>query len=99
MIPYSRQKKFSNKDIQAEKRVLKSNFLTQGKTAEIEKNMKFVKAKFGVASSSATSSLHLSCLALGLKAKRKFWTVANSFAASANCARYCGANVDFVYKP
>ena len=97
MIPYSRQK-ITNKDILAVKRVLKSNFLTQGKTVEIfeKKICKFVKAKFGVASSSATSSLHLSCLALGLKEKENLWTVANSFVASANCARYCGANVDFV---
>ena len=73
MIPYSRQK-ITNKDILAVKRVLKSNFLTQGKTVEIfeKKICKFVKANFGVASSSATSSLHLSCLALGLKAKENF---------------------------
>ena len=96
MIPYSRQK-ITNKDILAVKRVLKSNFLTQGKTVEIfEKNMQICKAKFGVASSSATSSLHLSCLALFKRKKENLWTVANSFVASANCARYCGANVDFV---
>ncbi len=97
MIPYSRQK-ITNKDILSVKRVLKSNFLTQGKTVEIfeKKICKFVKAKFGVANSSATSSLHLGCLALDLKPKENLWTVANSFVASANCARYCGANVDFV---
>lgn len=97
MIPYSRQK-ITNNDILAVKKILKSNFLTQGKTVEIfeKKICKLVKAKFGIASSSATSSLHIACLALDLKSNENLWTVANSFVASANCARYCGASVDFV---
>ncbi len=97
MIPYSKQK-ITNKDIHSVNKVLKSNFITQGKTIEIfeKKICNFVKAKFGVASNSATSSLHIACLALDLKSNDILWTVANSFVASANCARYCGATVDFV---
>ena len=97
MIPYSRQK-ISSKDISAVNKVLKSDYLTQGKTIEkIEKKIcKLVKSKYGVASNSATSSLHIGCIALGLKPNQNLWTVGNSFVASANCGRYCGANVDFV---
>ena len=97
MIPYSRQKIIS-KDISAVNKVLKSDYLTQGKTIEKfeEKICKLVKAKYGVASNSATSSLHIGCIALGLKPNQNLWTVGNSFVASANCGRYCGANVDFV---
>ena len=97
MIPYSRQK-ISSKDISAVNKVLKSDYLTQGKTIEkFEKKIcKLVKSKYGVASNSATSSLHIGCIALGLKPNQNLWTVGNSFVASANCGRYCGANVDFV---
>ncbi len=97
MIPYSRQK-ISSKDISAVNKVLKSDYLTQGKTiATFEKKIcSLVGAKFGVANNSATSSLHIACIALGLKPNQYLWTVGNSFVASANCGRYCGANVDFV---
>lgn len=97
MIPYSRQS-ISSKDISEVKKVLKSNFLTQGKN--VEKFEKFISkisnAKFGVAVSSASSALHLACLALGIKKGDRVWTVPNTFVASANCAINCGAHIDFV---
>ena len=72
MIPYSRQS-ISRKDISEVKKVLKSNFLTQGKNVEkFEKLIsKISNAKFGVAVSSASSALHLACLALGIKKRRQ----------------------------
>ena len=96
-IPYSRQK-ITSKDVSAVTKILKSDFLTQGRTIEIfEKEIcKKVKAKYGVAANSGTSALHIGCLALGLKSKDYLWTVGNSFVASANCGRYCGANVEFI---
>jgi len=96
-IPYSRQK-ITSKDVSAVTKILKSDFLTQGKTIEIfEKEIcKKVKVKYGVAVNSGTSALHIGCLALGLKSNDYLWTVGNSFVASANCGRYCGANIEFV---
>ena len=69
-IPYSRQK-ITSKDVSAVTKILKSDFLTQGRTIEIfEKEIcKKVKAKYGVAANSGTSALHIGCLALGLKSK------------------------------
>ena len=55
-----------------------------------------VNARYGVAVNSATSALHLACLALGLGPGDRLWTSPNTFVASANCGRYCGADVDFV---
>lgn len=97
MIPYSRQK-ISNKDIQSVSKVLNSKILARGPQIEIfeKKISKIVKSKFGLAVNSATSGLHLACLSLDLKKNDLVWTVPNSFIASANCARYCGAKVDFV---
>jgi len=61
-----------------------------------KKICKTVGAKFGVANNSGTSSLHIGCIALDLKPNQYLWTAGNSFVASANCGRYCGANIDFV---
>lgn len=97
MTPYSRQN-ISKEDISAVSKVLKSNFLTQGPNVpNLEKKIKkYVKSKFALAVNSATSGLHLSCLALNVKKNDVVWTVPNTFAASANCALNCGATVDFV---
>ena len=97
MIPYSRQS-VDKKDIASVVKILKSNFLTQGpKVEEFEKKISnFSRSKYVVASNSATSSLHIACLALNLKSKDIVWTVPNTFVASANCAINCGAEVDFV---
>ena len=97
MINYSKQS-ISNKDILAVNKVLKSNFLTQGPMVTKFENeiKKITKSKFAVAVNSATSALHLSCLALGLKKGDWLWTSANSFVASSNCALLCGAKVDLI---
>lgn len=97
MIPYSKQYIDKN-DIENVKKVLKSNFLTQGPTVEKFENVvkKKFKAKFATAVNSATSALHLSCLALDLKKGDYLWTSPISFVASANCGLYCGAKIDFV---
>ena len=97
MIPYSRQKIF-NEDIQEVNKVLKSNYLTQGPFVDRFENsiIKYTGAKYATAVNSATSALHLSCLALGLKKGDTLWTVPNTFVASANCAIHCGAKIDFV---
>ena len=97
MIPYGRHS-ISREDIKNIKQVLKSNWLTQGPLVEkFEKKIcKFVGAKYAVATNSASSALHISCLAIGLKSNQYFWTVSNSFVASANCGLHCGAKVDFV---
>ncbi len=97
MIPYSRQS-ISKKDISEVKKVLKSDFLTQGdKIEKFEKLVaKFSDAKYAVSANSASSALHLACLALGIKKGDLVWTVPNTFVASANCAINCGATVDFV---
>ena len=97
MIPYSKQN-INKKDILEVTKVLKSDFLTQGKkVGEFERIVtKISNAKFGVAANSASSALHLGCLALGIKKNDIVWTVPNTFAASANCAINCGATIDFV---
>lgn len=97
MIPYGRQH-ITEADVDAVIGVLRSDFLTQGPTVPAFEAAVAAacKAQYGVALSSATSALHVACLALGLKAGDRLWTVPNSFVASANCARYCGADVDFV---
>jgi len=97
VIPYSRQN-ISEEDIDAVISVLKSDFLTQGEM--VPKFEKAVVNKVGVRHSvcvnSATSALHIACLALGLGEGDILWTTPNTFVASANCALYCGAEVDFV---
>lgn len=96
-IPYGRQT-ISEEDIAAVVLVLRSPFLTSGPTVPaFEKAVaKKVNARFGVAVNSATSALHIACLALGLAPGDRLWTSSITFVASANCGRYCGAEVDFV---
>ena len=97
MINYGRQF-IDDEDIQAVVDTLKSDFLTQGsKVPEFERAVcDRVNAKFAVAANSATSALHLACLAVDLKEGDIVWTAPNTFVASSNCALYCGAKVDFV---
>lgn len=97
MIPYGRQQ-IDDADCAAVLEALRSDFLTQGPhTERFELAMAAkVGAQHGVAVNSATSALHLACLALGVGPGDRVWTSPNSFVASANCARYCGASVDFV---
>ncbi|MFM0324943.1 UDP-4-amino-4,6-dideoxy-N-acetyl-beta-L-altrosamine transaminase [Caballeronia glebae] len=97
MIPYGRQE-ITQADIDAVVDVLGSDFLTQGPAVPNFENAiaKRVGARFGVAVNSATSALHIACLALRLGAGDLLWTTPITFVASANCARYCGADVDFV---
>ena len=97
MIPYSRQSK-SEDDIQAVVDVLKSELLTQGPVVPAfeEAICAYTGASYGVAINSATSALHIACLALGLGKGDLLWTTPNTFVASANCALYCEAKVDFV---
>lgn len=97
MIPYGRQD-ITEDDIQAVTEVLRSDFLTQGPAVPRFEILvaRYCGAKHAVAVNSATSALHLACLALGLGPGDLLWTVPTTFVASANCALYCGADVDFV---
>ncbi len=97
IIPYGRQS-IDNKDIKNVVSVLKSDFLTSGPIVKrFEKEIsKFSNSRFAVSANSATSALHIACLALGLKKGDILWTTPITFVASANCALYCGAKVDFV---
>ncbi len=97
MIPYGRQD-INQQDIDAVVEVLRSDFLTQGPKVPLfeETVADYCGARFGVAVNSATSALHIACLALGLGPGDSLWTSPNTFVASANCALYCGADVDFV---
>ena len=97
LIPYGRQN-ITDEDIEAVVKILKSDFLTQGKTVPIfeSKLSEYVNAKYAVATNSGTSALHIACIALGLDCGDYLWTTPISFVASANCGLYCGAKVDFV---
>jgi len=97
MIPYGKQD-INQEDIDAVLDVLKSDFLTQGpKVPLFEKIIAdYCGAKYGVAVNSATSALHIACLALELGEGDWLWTSPNTFVATANCGLYCGAKVDFV---
>ena len=97
MIPYGRQE-ITEADIDAVVAVLKSDFLTQGPMApRFEQAVaNYCGASHAVATSSATSALHIACLALGLGPNDWLWTTPITFVASANCGLYCGAQVDFV---
>lgn len=97
MIPYGRQD-ISEADIQAVVDVLRSDYLTQGPVVPaFEKAVAdYCGAQHAVAVNSATSALHIACLALGVGPGDWVWTSPNTFVASANCALYCGAQVDFV---
>lgn len=96
-IPYGRQEIIQD-DIDAVVEVLQSDFLTQGPVVPHFENMisDYCNAQYGVAVNSATSALHLACLALGLEEGDWLWTSPITFVASANCGLYCGANIDFV---
>jgi UDP-4-amino-4,6-dideoxy-N-acetyl-beta-L-altrosamine transaminase len=97
IIPYARQS-ISQADIDAVVGVLRSDWLTQGPdVSRFEEGVAaYCGARPAVAVSNGTAALHLACLALGLGPGDLLWTSPNTFAASANCARYCGADVDFV---
>src|SRR5674476_672057 len=97
MIPYGRQD-ISEADIQAVVDVLRSDFLTQGPAVPaFEKSItQYCGVDHAVAANSATSALHIACLALGVDKGDVVWTTPITFVASANCALYCGADVDFV---
>lgn len=97
MIPYGRHK-VCEEDIDAVLKVLRSEFLTQGPCVrEFERETaRRVGAGFGVATNSATSALHIACMAIGLKEGDYGWTSPITFVASANCIRYCGGNVGLV---
>ena len=97
MIPYGRQT-ISEADIQAVVDVLRSDFLTQGPAVPSFENSvaNYCGAQYALAVNSATSALHIACLALGVGKGDSVWTSPITFVASANCALYCGASVDFV---
>jgi UDP-4-amino-4,6-dideoxy-N-acetyl-beta-L-altrosamine transaminase len=97
LIPYGRQS-ISEEDIEAVVEVLRSDFLTQGPAVPAfeESVASLSGAKYGVATNSATSALHLACLALGVGPGDSVWTSPLTFVASSNAALYCGAGVDFV---
>ncbi len=97
MIPYGKQE-ITQADIDAVVEVLKSDFLTQGPMVpKFEQSVAdHVGANHAVAVNSATSALHVACMALGLEQGDWLWTSPITFVASANCGLYCGAQVDFV---
>ncbi|OGT39861.1 MAG: UDP-4-amino-4,6-dideoxy-N-acetyl-beta-L-altrosamine transaminase [Gammaproteobacteria bacterium RIFCSPHIGHO2_12_FULL_36_30] len=97
MIPYGRQN-INAEDIASVLNVLKSDWLTQGPiVVKFEETIaNYVGAKYAVSACNATAALHLACRALGLGDQDILWTSPNTFLASANCALYCGATVDFV---
>jgi UDP-4-amino-4,6-dideoxy-N-acetyl-beta-L-altrosamine transaminase len=97
MIPYGRQE-ITQADIDTVVEVLRSDFLTQGPMVpRFEKSVAdYCGAQHAVAVNSATSALHIACLALGLGPGDRLWTSPITFVASANCGLYCGAEVDFV---
>lgn len=96
-IPYGRQN-IDETDINAVVDVLRSEFLTQGPAVPMFEAIvsDYCGSEFAVAVSSATAALHLACLALDVGPGDLVWTSAITFVASANCARYCGADVDFI---
>ena len=97
MIYYGHQH-ITEKDIQAVERVLHSDWLTQGPAIEAfeKKVANYCGAKYAVAVTNATSALHIACKAADLGEGDVLWTSPITFTASANCGRYCGADVDFV---
>ncbi|PIW77910.1 MAG: UDP-4-amino-4,6-dideoxy-N-acetyl-beta-L-altrosamine transaminase, partial [Piscirickettsiaceae bacterium CG_4_8_14_3_um_filter_44_38] len=96
-IPYGKQA-INQADIDAVVEVLHSDYLTQGPQVPLFEQTvaDYCGVPYAVAVNSATSALHIACLALGLGEGDILWTSPNTFVASANCARYCGADVDFV---
>ncbi|WP_299807263.1 UDP-4-amino-4,6-dideoxy-N-acetyl-beta-L-altrosamine transaminase [uncultured Shewanella sp.] len=97
MIQYGKQQ-INQEDIDAVVSVLKSDFLTQGPQVPLFESRlcQFTQAKYAIAVNSATSALHIACLALGVSKGDRVWTSPITFVASANSALYCGADVDFV---
>ena len=97
MIYYGKQD-INEADVQAVEAVLRSDFLTQGPAIERfeQRVAAYCGVKYAVAVCNATSALHIACLAAGLGKGDLLWTSPITFVASANCARYCGADVDFV---
>ena len=97
MIPYGRQS-ITDADIEAVVAVLKSDYLTQGEAVPaFEQGLAdYCQVPHVVACSNGTTALHLACAALELTPQDRVWVSAVSFVASANCARYCGAQVEFV---
>ncbi len=96
-IPYGKQY-ISEDDVSSVVKILKSDYLTQGdQVPKFEKSLSnFLKVKYSIAVNSGTSALHIACLALGLSKGDYLWTSPISFVASANCGRYCNAEIDFV---
>lgn len=96
-IPYGHQH-INQNDIQAVADVLQSDWLTQGPVIERfeQRVAAYCGAKYAVAVNSATSALHIACLAAELGEGDRLWTSPNTFVASANCGLYCGAQVNFV---
>ena len=97
MIPYGKQD-INQADIDSVIDVLQSDFLTQGPQVPLfEKTVSdYCGAEYGVAVNSATSALHIACMALNLGKDDYLWTSSNTFVASANCGLYCGAKIDFI---
>ena len=97
MIPYGKQD-INQADIDSVVNVLKSDFLTQGPQVPLfEKTVSdYCGSEYAVVANSATSALHIACMALKLGKGDYLWTSPNTFVASANCGLYCGAQVDFV---
>ena len=97
MTPYARPKIFKQDIINVNK-VLKSQYLTTGpEILKFEKKLSSLcKSRYALTSNSATSALHLCCLALGLTKNDYVWTSSITFVASANCALYCGAKIELV---
>ena len=96
-IPYGKQF-ISEDDINSVVKILRSDFLTQGDQVPLfeKKLSNFLQVKHSVAVNSGTSALHIACLALNLGEGDYLWTSPISFVASANCGRYCNAEIDFV---
>lgn len=97
MLPYGAHS-IEQDDIDAVVDVLKNQFLTQGKQVPAFENAlcNYTSAEYALAVNSATSALHVACLSLGVTKGDIVWTTPNTFVASANCALYCGADIDFV---
>ena len=97
MIPYGRQE-ITQEDVDAVVDILHSDFLTQGSKVPLFEKVvsEYCKVNYAVSTNSATSALHLACLALNLSSGDWLWTTPITFVASANCGLYCGAHVDFV---
>ena len=97
MIPYGRQT-INGNDVQAVVDVLRSDFLTQGPAVPNFENSVacYCGSQYAISVNSATSALHIACLALGVGKGDRVWTSPITFVASSNCALYCGASVDFV---